>query len=134
MTPENDGANEAGAAAEDSTENAPAAEVGFAITPEPPYFSVIFTSRHSGNDSAEYARAAENMIALATDQPGFLGIESVRDADGTGITVSYWRDEDSIRRWYTNAEHQLVQQLGREKWYQRYIVRVAQVEREYGFP
>ncbi len=68
---------------------------------------------------------------LAAQQPGFLGVESVRGADGSGITVSYWENEDAVRAWKRNVEHLDAQRQGREKWYTRYTVRVARVEREY---
>ena len=59
-------------------------------------------------------------------------MESVRGADGAGITVSYWRDERAIAAWRRDAEHLAVQQLGRERWYGDYRVRVCRVERDYG--
>jgi len=75
---------------------------------------------------------AERMEALAAQQPGFLGIESVRDADGVGITVSYWNSEEAIDNWKRNSEHQIAQQLGKRLWYGDYVLRVAKVERAYG--
>ncbi len=73
------------------------------------------------------------MEELASTQPGYLGIESARGSDGGGITVSYWSDEVAARAWKRVAEHAEVQRLGRERWYAGYRVRVANVEREYGF-
>jgi heme-degrading monooxygenase HmoA len=63
-----------------------------------------------------------------------LGVESARDAAGFGITVSYWRDEDSIARWKAVAAHLAAQTLGRERWYAHYELRVAKVERAYAKP
>ena len=40
---------------------------------------------------------AERMADLSARYPGFLGMESVRDTEGVGITVSYWRDETAVR-------------------------------------
>lgn len=105
----------------------------FAETPKPPFFAVIFTSRHSATDERAYAETADRMMELAANQNGYLGIESVRDSDGTGITVSYWRDEESIQSWYRNAEHQEAQRAGKEKWYDAFHVRIARVERQYSF-
>jgi len=102
-----------------------------ALTPQPPYYAVIFTSQRAGADDG-YGAMAERMVALASQQPGFLGVETVRGADGTGITVSYWQSEDAIRNWKSDVEHQAAQRAGREKWYAAYRVRVARVEREYG--
>ena len=74
----------------------------------------------------------QRMIALAFQMPGFLGVESVRSADGLGITVSYWQSEDAIRRWKARSEHRIAQAAGRKVWYADYIFRVAKVERAYG--
>lgn len=100
-------------------------------TPKPPYYAVIFTSiQVEGGE--DYQEMAARMVDLAKEQPGFLGVESARGTDGFGITVSYWRDEDSIRKWKAHAEHRLAQKYGREKWYGAYFTRVAKVERDYG--
>lgn len=102
----------------------------FAATPEPPYYTVIFASqRREGDDG--YASTAERMLELAAQQPGFLGVESVRDADGFGITVSYWASAEAISAWKANAEHRLAQQRGRRDWYERFELRIARVERAY---
>ena len=103
-----------------------------ASTPPPPYYAVIFTSIRTADDSVGYEAMAERMVELARDQPGFLGIESARGADGLGITVSYWTSEEAIRGWREHAEHLVAQQHGRNRWYEQYELRVAKVEREYG--
>ncbi len=102
-----------------------------ARTPEPPYYAVIFTSRRTDGDRG-YGAMAERMAALASTQPGFLGVESARGADGLGITVSYWRDEASIAAWKRDTEHRQAQHVGQQTWYADYQVRVAKVERAYG--
>jgi heme-degrading monooxygenase HmoA len=109
------------------------ASAQLARTPEPPYYVVIFTSLRTEGDRG-YGGMAERMVALAAQQPGFLGIESARGADGLGITVSYWRDEASIAAWKRDTEHQQAQRGGQQTWYADYTVRVAKVERAYGKP
>jgi heme-degrading monooxygenase HmoA len=106
---------------------------GFAATPEPPYYAVIFSSRRTAGDHG-YAAMAETMMQMALAQPGCLGAESARDADGFGITVSYWADEASLVAWKQVAEHLVAQRLGRERWYAHYGLRVARVERAYSGP
>ncbi len=93
-------------------------------------YAVIFTSRLRTADPA-YEDMAEKMLALATAQPGFVSFESARDEGSLGISVSYWRDRDSLLAWRRDAEHLLAQQLGREQWYARYRVRVVRIERDY---
>jgi heme-degrading monooxygenase HmoA len=101
-----------------------------AKTPEPPYYAVIFSNLRT--DIMEgYSEMAAEMERLAEGQPGYLGHESVRE--GLGITISYWRDLDSIREWKANTDHLLAQRYGREKWYSEYKTRIALVERDYGF-
>ena len=73
------------------------------------------------------------MVALASRQTGYLGIESVRGPEGVGITVSYWVSLDAIKEWREQADHRTAQRLGREKWYRAYALRIARVERAYDF-
>ena len=105
----------------------------FANTPEPPYYAVIFTSSLNP-DHDGYQEMAGRMTELAQDQPGCLGAESCRDADGFGITVSYWADEEAIRAWKAEARHMIAQKMGIEKWYAHFELRVARVERTYSGP
>jgi heme-degrading monooxygenase HmoA len=105
----------------------------FARLPEPPYYAAIFSSRRTPGDQG-YEAMAERMVELAALQPGFLGAESARDAQGFGITVSYWTSEEAIANWRRHAEHRVAQGQGRTQWYAHYEVRVARVERAWGKP
>ncbi len=100
-----------------------------AQTPKPPYYAVIFTSRRTEGDQG-YAEISARMVELAAAQPGFLGIETA--GREVAITVSYWADLGSIKRWKANLDHQEARRLGHERWYSAFHVRVAKVERAYG--
>ena len=91
------------------------------------YFAVIFTAQRTMSDENMYQITADRMVTLAQQQPGFLGVESVRGDDGIGITVSYWRDCEAIRNWRINEEHLAAQQMGRKEFYDWYHVRVAEI-------
>lgn len=93
---------------------------------------MIFTSLRSTGDGG-YDQTADQMVAPAERQPGFLGVESARGADGLGITASTWRDQGSIRAWKAQGDHLAAQRAGRERWHRAYGVRVCRVEREYAF-
>lgn len=101
-----------------------------ASTPKPPYYAVIFSSVNTEN-VADYSEMAERMVELATKEEGFLGIESARNE--LGITVSYWEDLESIKKWKANSEHIIAQEKGRKEWYKIYKTRIAKVERDYEF-
>jgi heme-degrading monooxygenase HmoA len=100
-----------------------------ASTPRPPYYAVIFSNELSNNIEG-YEEMADQMVALAKEQHGFLGLESVRD--GLGITVSYWKDLESIKKWKANTDHLAAQKKGRQDWYSAYKTRIAFVDRDYG--
>ncbi len=101
-----------------------------ATTPPAPYYAVIFTSVRTDTDDG-YSLMAKRMTDLAKTQDGFLGMESAREE--IGITVSYWKDLDSIKKWKHNAEHTLARDQGRDIWYESYKTRIAKVENDYGF-
>ncbi len=104
----------------------------FAQLPAPPYYVVTFVSQRTEGDHG-YNAMADEMVSLAKGQPGYLGHESARGADGFGITNSFWTDEASIKAWKAVADHLTAQRKGRTDWYQAYAVRVARVERAYTF-
>jgi len=97
------------------------------------YYAVIFTSQRTGQDGEDYGKMAEVIDALAKQQPGFLRVESVRNEEGKGITVSYWESLEAIQAWKANAKHLTAQQLGKEKWYTNYKVEICQVMKDYSF-
>ena len=101
-----------------------------AETPQPPYYAVIFSSIRTNGDKG-YSEMGNKMLELAKEQDGFLGVESVRE--DLGITVSYWRDLESIKKWKENEEHKVARVKGKSNWYKSFKVRIAKVEREYEF-
>jgi heme-degrading monooxygenase HmoA len=101
--------------------------VSFAATPRPPYWAVIFSSTQTEDESG-YEQTADAMLALAAQQPGYLGVEFAGDTK-FGITVSYWDSPESIARWKQQADHAAAQASGKARWYRAYRLRVAKVER-----
>ena len=81
----------------------------------------------------EYSQVANRMRELALNQFGCIDFLSVNEGRQE-VALSYWKDEASIRAWKAHSEHVLAQELGRARWYQSYIVQVAEVRREYRFP
>jgi len=102
------------------------------MKPDQTCFAVIFTSTRTEGDNG-YAAASERMMELVSQQPGFLGIDSIRGEDGVGITISYWQSEAAILAWREHPEHRVIQARGRAQWYSKFQTRVCRVEREYRF-
>jgi heme-degrading monooxygenase HmoA len=92
---------------------------------------VIFRATIAKLD-AEYSTTAQRLRELAISEFGCLAFHSAAEGNEE-ITLSYWPDEDGIRRWRGHPEHVAAQKLGRERWYQTYSVEVARVERAYGY-
>lgn len=97
------------------------------------YFAVIFTSQRSDAEMELYDLTSDRMIELAQRQPGFLGVEAVRENKGLGITVSYWRSRDDITAWRDHSEHLVAQKLGRQEFYTWFQVRIAKVIKDRSF-
>lgn len=101
-----------------------------ANTPKAPYYAVIFSSMRTDIDD-NYFEVADKMVELAKVQDGFLGLEFARNE--LGITVSYWRDLESIKKWKENTDHSIAREKGRKEWYSAFKTRIAKVERDYSF-
>ena len=97
------------------------------------YYSVIFTNQRSDEGHDLYPVMSQQMIELASQLPGFLGVESVRGDDGLGITVSYWESRDAIAAWGRHGEHVIAKKQGRQEFYLWYQLRIAKVEETRSF-
>jgi len=95
-------------------------------------YIVIFRAKIRRLDP-EYSRAADRMRDLALSSFGCLEFHAGTDGVDE-VALSYWPDEESIRRWKAHPEHVLAQKAGRERWYESYSVQVAEITRQYGGP
>jgi heme-degrading monooxygenase HmoA len=100
-----------------------------ATTPEPPYYAVIAPAELS-RDIEGYPERAAELLRLAGEVDGFLGIEAAAQG-GFAIAVSYWRSLEAIDEWRRNVEHLRAKGMGKARWFDRYITRIARVEEAY---
>jgi heme-degrading monooxygenase HmoA len=97
--------------------------------------AVIFeVEPHDEAATGRYLDAAAALRPALERIGGFISIERFQSlADPRRLlSLSYWRDEDAVRRWRTLEAHRSAQQLGREQVFAGYRLRVAQVLRDYG--
>ncbi|MCB0509987.1 MAG: antibiotic biosynthesis monooxygenase [Chitinophagales bacterium] len=94
--------------------------------------AVIFTSQRSSY-SQGYEEFNEKLESLANELPGFIQQDSSRNNDGFGISISYWKDEESAKEFKKIALHIEAQEAGRKHYYTWYHVKVCKLIREYGF-
>ena len=70
--------------------------MSFTQIPEPHYYAVNFTTMCVNDPNDGYAEMNKNMEKMVCNQPGYIGMESVSESDGFGITVCYWKDKALI--------------------------------------
>jgi heme-degrading monooxygenase HmoA len=96
--------------------------------------AVIFeVSIHEGKQG-EYLQIAADIREHLASMDGFISIErfSSMVTEGKLCSLSFWRDEESIRQWREFELHRLAQKKGREEIFSDYRIRVAEVRRDYG--
>ena len=103
-----------------------------ANTPKPPYIAVVFTSIRTDVEEG-YEKMNELTFKELESIEGYLGYEAFIDENGFGVNVSYWKDMEALKNWRDNTLHQKAQELGKEKWYTNYKLRICTVERDYEF-
>ncbi len=82
---------------------------------------------------AEFEAALRQMREQVKKHDGFLGEAPCRGLDNEKkiVTLFYWQDSQSIKTWREDPEHVKIQQLGREKIFTSYKIRICELEREY---
>ena len=97
--------------------------------PRPPYYAVIAPSVLAA-DTKGYPELGAGLIALAREVDGFYGIDVCLQS-GFSLAVSYWRSLEAIETWRRHAQHLRAKELGRTRWFDSYVTRIARVEHEY---
>jgi heme-degrading monooxygenase HmoA len=65
---------------------------------------------------------------------GFISVERFASLteEGKILSLSFWRDEEAVKRWRTHLEHRAAQRAGRAGIFRDYRLRIASVLRDYG--
>ena len=97
-------------------------------------FAVIFEVTPAPGRRQEYLDIAASLKPILEQIDGFISVErfaSLTD-ERRMLSLSFWRDEDSIRRWREVEKHRAAQERGRGGVFADYRLRVAEVVRDYG--
>ena len=78
----------------------------------PPYYAAVLNETRDGLKDSDHIAPADEMVTLATRQPGFLGLETAKDKKGDPITVSYWQDIDAIESWMAAGDDNINNRFG----------------------
>jgi heme-degrading monooxygenase HmoA len=101
---------------------------------ETPLIAVIFEVIPAAGRKQEYLDLAAKLRPDLEKLDGFISIERFASlADENKIlSLSFWRDEDAVRRWRNFSVHRAAQARGRDGVFADYRLRVAGVVRDYG--
>ena len=96
--------------------------------------AVLFEATPAPGQAQAYLDAAAMLRPLLEQIDGFISIERFESLSTPGriLSLSFWRDEDALRRWRNLEAHRRVQQAARHGILAGYRLRVAHVVRDYG--
>lgn len=96
-------------------------------------FAVIFEVTPAAGGQAEYLSIAADLRKFLENRDGFISIDRFQSLSEEGklLSLSFWRDEESIETWRNLLEHRVAQQKGKDSLFQSYRIRVAEVVRDY---
>jgi heme-degrading monooxygenase HmoA len=96
-------------------------------------YAVIFEVQPRAGREQDYLALAQELRAELEKIDGFISIERFASlyTEGKLLSLSFWRDEDAIRRWREHVGHRAAQRRGRDEIFAHYRIRVATVVRDY---
>jgi heme-degrading monooxygenase HmoA len=94
---------------------------------------VVFVITHRPDmPVAEYEETGNRMVEIVSSMRGFLGMEYA-ETDGGELLVARFDSHEALAAWRNHPEHQVAQQLGREKFFANYRIDVCEAVRSYEF-
>lgn len=96
--------------------------------------AVIFEVVPAPGRKQDYLDLAASLRPALEKMDGFISIERFESLTNQGkiLSLSIWRDEESVKRWRQFEGHRIAQAKGRGGIFADYRLRVAAVIRDYG--
>ena len=96
--------------------------------------AVIFEVEPHANRSDDYFELAAKLRGELERIDGFMSVERFESLAQRGkfLSLSFWRDEEAVKRWREFDAHRQAQRSGRAEIFADYRLRVAHVMRDYG--
>ena len=89
-------------------------------------YANIFSYQPS-DDRDGYEEMDEETLRLVGDVPGYVGYESVKNAEGRSIFISYWESLEAVDQWRKNTRHSEAKSHGKQ-WYAAYHSMLVKIE------
>ena len=96
--------------------------------------AVIFEVTPAEGQRERYLDIAARLKPQLETIEGFISVERFQSLTQPQkmLSLSFWRDEESVRRWREVEQHRGAQRAGRDAVFEDYRLRVAHVVRDYG--
>lgn len=95
--------------------------------------AVIFEAWPQEDQYQRYLDLAAELKPLLAELDGFISVERFQSLSEPGkvLSLSFWRDEEAIKRWRSLELHRAAQSVGRKQVFDDYHLRIAEVVRDY---
>jgi len=95
--------------------------------------AVIFEITPAEGRFKDYMALAEGLADDVRQVDGFISVERFESVSSKGryVSLSFWRDEEAVRKWRNLQKHREAQKKGRGGIFKSYRLRIASVLRDY---
>ena len=95
--------------------------------------AVIFEFTPKQGKFDEYLRLVDTLRDDLAKAEGFVSLERFESITNKGkfVSLQFWKDEESVRKWRTLEKHREAQKQGRKSIFASYRLRIASVIRDY---
>jgi heme-degrading monooxygenase HmoA len=95
--------------------------------------AVIFEFSAAEGRFPDYKQLAEGLNEEVRKFDGFISIERFQSISDPArfVSLSFWRDEEAVRKWRNLQRHREAQAKGRGGIFSSYRLRICQVLRDY---
>ena len=94
---------------------------------------VVFEFNVNKDREKDYFLEVEKLQTEIQNAEGFIGVDRFESNNTKGyyVSVSSWKDEQSVNKWHKNSKHAIAQNLGKKEIFKSFRIRVAKVFRDY---
>ena len=97
---------------------------------KPPFYAAIINEEIHTRTLEDERTPIDEMVSIAPNQPGFLGLETSRDQNGKGMTISYWTDLQSEKAWEHKGDNEIRSQFDGRTLYDTCAIQVSKIEQK----
>ena len=96
---------------------------------------VVFQFSTKPDMSKEYFQEVEILQEEIKKEKGFISAERYKSKtdENSYVSISTLKDKKSVERWHNNKKHKVSQNKGKERIFNSFRIRIAEVFKDYSF-